>query len=60
MNKDSKEVCWIGYTSNFLGFAGERNLTVLRNAKKKLENVPHFSKIKTYYENGLSTKFEKF
>ena len=22
--------------------------------------MPNFSKIKTYYENGLSTKFEKF
>ena len=59
VGEDNKEVCWIGYTSNFLGFAGERNLTVIKNSKK-LENVPHFSQIKTFYENGLKTKFNKF
>ena len=50
----------MGYDTNMLGLAEQRNITVLRNSNKKLEKVPYFSQIKTYYENGIRTKFEKF
>ena len=35
-------------------------LTVIRNPTKVLESVPHFSQIKTYYENGKFEKLKKY
>lgn len=51
---------WIGYDFNLFGLGGERRVTVLKNNKMKLEEVNNFSKIKTYYNNGLKGKFKKF
>ena len=43
-----------------MGFSGERDITVLQNSNKILEKSAHFSRIKTYYENGFKNKFKKF
>jgi hypothetical protein len=32
----------------------------LKNVNAKLEKIPFFSQIKNYYENGVTSKFEKF
>ena len=55
-----KELLWIGYGFNLLGLANERSVTVLQNRHNKLKEIPYFSQIKNYFENGHSTKFEKF
>ena len=60
MSENQKEISYIEYNPNIFGFAGQRDITVVRNSNKKLDEVSHFSKIKTFYENGFSSKFEKF